>query len=200
LLQQAKALVSQYNACATAKEKKALLGASNYSLGNDAFRTKLLNDLGGTWEQVEEEVVDATQYQQGKTLYAQIYMSGVSTDFQPVVYATQNADRSGNQWSTNMVYDEETDSWMEYIKKHPYNDSRVGYGMTALNKEGSLDTLQDTMETDPNWVEVVVPEPTETVVAEEMVAEVETVQPEVTTQPEPTEQTPETVTPDGAAS
>ena len=89
---------------------------------------------------------------------------------------------------------------MEYIKKHPYNDTRVGYGMTVLNKEGSLDTLQDTMETDPNWVEVVVPEPTEVVVAEEVVDEVEKAQPEVTEQPDVTAFPTETVTLDGAAS
>ncbi len=160
LLERTYALLAQYNAAPTAKDKKAVLEAPNYSLGNDAFRTKLLKDMGGQWEQVEEEVVEATQYQQGKTLYAQVYMSGASSDFQPVVYATQNADRTGNQWATNLVYDEETATWMEYTKKHPYNDSRVGYGMTALNKEGSLETLQETMETDPNWQPVVVPEET----------------------------------------
>ena len=75
-----------------------------------------------------------------------------------MVYATQNPDLSGNQWATNMVYDEDSGSWMEYIKKHPYNDSRVSYGMTALAKEDGLDTLQEAMETDTNWAEVVVPE------------------------------------------
>lgn len=159
LLARALALVTEYNACANANEKKALLEAPNYSLGNDAFRKKLLSDMGGQWEQVETEVVDATQYQQGNTLYAQVYMTGVSSDFQPVVYATKNDDLSGSQWSTNLVYDEETDSWMEYVKKHPYNDSRVGYGMTQLAKEGALDTLQETMQTSDLWVEVVVAEP-----------------------------------------
>ena len=154
LLAQANALLTQYNACTTADQKKELLGASNYALGNDAFRKKLVNDLGGAWETVETEVVSATQYQQGKTLYAQVYMSGLASDFQPVVYATQNANLSGNQWATNLVYDEITDSWMEYTKKHPYNNSRVSYGMTALAKEGSLEALQDDMQTSEYWDEV----------------------------------------------
>ena len=158
LLQKALTLVTEYNACTTANEKKALLEASNYSLGNDAFRKKLLGDMGGAWEQVEEEVVAATQYQQNQTLFAQVYMSGVSTNFQPVVYATKYDDLSGSQWSTNLVYDEETDSWMEYVKKHPYNNSRVGYGMTQLSKDGSLDTLQDDMQTNEYWAEVVLPD------------------------------------------
>ena len=159
LLQRVNELLTAYNACDTNREKKDLLEASNYSLGNDAFRTKVLSDLGGKWEAVETEVVDATQYQQGKTLYAQVYMSGSSADFQPVVYATQNDDRSGNQWSTNLVYDDETSTWMEYVKKHPYNDSRVGYYMTQLSREGTLDALQDTMQVSPDWAAVVTPEP-----------------------------------------
>ena len=115
--------------------------------------------MGGSWEQLEEEVVDATQYQQGNTLYVQLFMSGLSSDFVPVVYTTQNPDRSGNQWSTNLVYDDESDVWMEYTQKHAYNDSRVGYYMTNLRAEDSYDALKDTMETSPVWEEVVVPEP-----------------------------------------
>ena len=161
LLARVQELLTSYNACTTANEKKTLLDASNYSLGNDAFRTKLLSDMGGSWEQVETEVVDATQYQQDKTLYAQVYMSGSSKDFQPVVYATGNADRSGNQWSTNLVYDEATQTWMEYVLKHPYNDSRVGYYMTNLAAPDSLEALQETMETSDLWQPVVVDTPEE---------------------------------------
>ena len=159
LLERANALLAQYNACTTMAEKRALLGAPNNSLGNDAIRTKLLADMGGSWDQLEEEVVDATQYQQGKTLYVQVYMSGLSSDFVPVVYTTQNPDRSGNQWSTNLVYDDEDAVWMEYTQKHAYNDSRVGYYVTNLSNEGSYDALKDTMETSPVWQEVVVSEP-----------------------------------------
>lgn len=156
LLQQARELLAQYNACTTLNEKKDLLGTTNYAVGNDALRSKLLTDNGGSWDQVEGEVVDATEYQQGKTLYAQVYMSGTSADYQPVVYATQNSDQSGNQWSTNLVYDEETDTWMEYVKKHPYNNSRVGYGMTQLNTEGALDNLEEQFATSELWQEVIV--------------------------------------------
>ena len=158
LLERANALLAQYNACLTAAEKKALLEAPNYSLGNDAFRTKILADMGGSWEQLEEEVVDATQYQQDKTLYVQLFMSGLSSDLVPVVYTTLNSDRSGNQWATNLVYDDESDVWMEYTQKHSSNDSRVGYYMTNLRPEDSYDALKDTMETSPVWQEVVVPE------------------------------------------
>ena len=161
LLDRVNALLEQYNACTTNDEKKALLGAPNYSLGNDAFRTKVLADMGGSWEQLEEEVVDATEYQQDKTLYVQVYMSGLSSDFIPVVYTTQNPDRSGNQWSTNLVYDEEDAAWMEYTQKHPSNDSREGYYMTNLAKPGTYDALMETMETSAVWQEVVVPEPEE---------------------------------------
>ena len=158
LLERANALLTQYNACANTAEKRALLGATNNSLGNDAIRTKLLADLGGSWEQLESEVVDATQYQQDKTLYVQVYMSGVSSDFVPVVYTTQNSDRSGNQWATNLVYDGEAATWMEYTQKHTYNDSRVGFYMTTLgNNEDGWEELQDTMETSLVWQPVDVP-------------------------------------------
>ena len=121
------------------------------------MRTKLLADLGGSWEQLEEEVVDATQYQQDKTLYVQVYMSGLGSEYVPVVYTTQNSDRSGNQWSTNLVYNDEIGNWVEYTQKHPYNDSRVGFGMTSLyNNEDGWDELKDAMETSPVWEEVVV--------------------------------------------
>lgn len=158
LLERAYALLAQYNAAPTNKDKKEVLGASNFSLSNDAFRKKLLADLGGTWEQLETEVVDATQYQQDKTLYTQVYMSGSTSDMTPVVYATQNADLTGNQWATNLVYDEATGTWMEYVKQHPYNNGRVTYGMTALAKDGTLEELQETMQTSELWAEVVVPE------------------------------------------
>ena len=158
LLERANALLTQYNACTSMAEKRALLGAPNNSLGNDAIRTKLLSDLGGSWESLEPEVVDATQYQQGKKLYVQVYMSGVSSDFVPVVYTTQNSDRSGNQWATNLVYDDEAATWMEYTQKHPYNDSRVGFYMTTLgNNEDGWEELKDTMETSPVWQPVDVP-------------------------------------------
>ena len=161
LLERVNALLEQYNACTTADEKKALLEAPNYSLGNDAFRAKVLADLGGSWETLEEEVVDATEYQQDKTLYVQVYMSGSSSNFIPVVYTTQNSGLNGNQWSTNLVYDEEDATWMEYTQKHPYNNSRVGYYMTNLSKDGTYDALMETMETSEVWQEVVVPEPEE---------------------------------------
>lgn len=160
LLERAQALLTQYNACTTMEEKRILLGASNYSLGNDALRTKLLADMGGSWEQLEEEVVDATEYQQDKTLYVQVYMSGSSSDFTPVVYTTANSDRSGNQWSTNLVYVEDEETWMEYVKKHKYNDSRVGYYVTELAEAGTWDALQEEMETSELWQEVTVEEET----------------------------------------
>ena len=154
LLERSYALLNQYNACTTMEEKRVLLGASNYSLGNDALRAKLLADMGGNWELLEEEVTDATEYQQEKTLYVQVYMSGSSSDFTPVVYTAPNSDRSGNQWATNLVYVEDESTWMEYVKKHPYNDSRVAYYVTGLAPEGSWDTLQETMETSDLWQEV----------------------------------------------
>ncbi|HRX58940.1 MAG TPA: hypothetical protein P5075_09220 [Eubacteriales bacterium] len=155
LYERAAALLEQYNACTTMEEKRVLLGASNYSLGNDAIRKKLLADMEGSWEQLEEETVDATEYQQDKTLYVQVYMAGTSDDYQPVIYTTQNSDLSGNQWSTNLVYIEDTETWMEYVKKHPYNDSCVGYYMTSLyNDADAWDELQEDMETDGLWTEV----------------------------------------------
>ncbi len=158
LLERANALLAQYNACATMAEKRALLEAPNNSLGNDAIRTKILADLGGSWEQLEEAVTAATQYQQGKTLYVQVYMSGVSSDYVPVVYTTQNSDRSGNQWATNLVYDGEAATWMEYTQKHAYNDSRVGFYMTTLyNNEDGWEELKDTMAESPVWQPVDVP-------------------------------------------
>ena len=71
---------------------------------------------------------------------------------------TKNADLSGNnQWSTNLIYDDETALWMEYTQKHPYNDSRVGYSMTTLgNKADGWEELKDTMESSPVWQEVIV--------------------------------------------
>ena len=109
-------------------------------------------------------MVDATQYQQGKTLYVQVYMSGLRTELVPVVYTTQNSDLSGNQWSTNLVYNDDSALWMEYTQKHPYNDSRVGFGMTSLgNNEDGWEELKDVMETSPVWVEVVVTDTTDPV-------------------------------------
>lgn len=154
LLERSYVLLDQYNACTTMEEKRVLLGASNYSLGNDAQRAKLLADMGGSWELLEEEVTEATEYQQEKTLYVQVYMSGSSSDFTPVVYTAPNSDRSGNQWAANLVYVEDESTWMEYVKKHPYNDSRVAYYVTVLAPEGSWDTLQETMETSDLWQEV----------------------------------------------
>ncbi|MDP3448811.1 MAG: hypothetical protein Q8S22_12235 [Eubacteriales bacterium] len=158
LLERANALLAQYNAYTTMAEKRALLEASNNSLGNDAIRTKLLADLGGSWEQLEAEVVAATEYQQGKTLHVQVYMSGISSGYVPVVYTTQNADRSGNQWATNLVYNDETATWMEYTQKHAYNDSRVGFYMTPLkDNEDGWEELKETMEESPVWQPVEVP-------------------------------------------
>lgn len=163
MLERANALLVQYNACTTMAEKRALLGASNNSLGNDAIRTKLLADLGGSWELLETEVVAATEYQQGKTLYVQVYISDVSASYVPVVYTTQNSDRSGNQWATNLVYNDETAVWMEYTQKHAYNDSRVGFYMTTLyNNEDGWEELKETMDESPVWQPVEVPAADET--------------------------------------
>ncbi len=157
MLARATELLEQYYACATAEEKRVLLGASNYSLGNDALRAKLLSDMGGSWELLEQEVVDATEYQQDQTLYVQVYFGDLSSDYVPVVYTTKNSDLSGNQWSTNLIYDDDLESWMEYTQKHPYNDSRVGYYVTTLyNNEDGYEELKDVMETSDVWQEVVV--------------------------------------------
>lgn len=159
MLENANALLTKYYACTSADEKRELLGITNSNFSNDSFRAKLLADLGGSWEQLEDEVVDATQYQQDKTLYVQVYMSGLSSEYVPVVYTTQNSDLSGNQWATNLVYDDDNAAWMEYTQKHPYNDSRVPFGMTSLyNNEDGYDELKDVMATSPVWEEVVVDE------------------------------------------
>ena len=163
LLERANTLLAQLFACKNNTEKRALLEAPNNSLGNDAIRTKLLADLGGSWEQLEAEVVAATEYQQGKTLYVQVFVAGTSSSYEPVVYTTQNSDRSGNQWATNLVYDDETATWMEYTQKHAYNNSRVGYYLTGLyNEDGAWDELKDTMETSDVWQPVEVPAESET--------------------------------------
>lgn len=159
MLERANTLIAQFNACTTADQKRELLGVTNSNFSNDSFRSKLIADMGGTWENLEQEVVDATEYQQDKTLYVQVYIAGKSTDYEAVVYSTQNPALGGSQWSTNLVYDDETELWMEYTQKHPYNDSRVGYSLAGLNgKEGGYDTLKDTMETSDVWQPVEVPE------------------------------------------
>ena len=160
LLERANALISEFNACTTADQKRELLGVTNSNFSNDSFRKKIITDMGGTWENLEQEVVDATEYQQDKALYVQVYIAGKSTDYEAVVYSTQNPALGGSQWSTNLVYDNETELWMEYTQKHPYNDSRVGYSLVGLyNKDGSYDALKDTMETSDVWQPVEVPEP-----------------------------------------
>ena len=159
LLERALNLIAQFNACTTADEKRELLGITNSNFSNDSFRSKLIADMGGTWENLEQEIIDATEYQQDKTLYVQVYIAGKSTDYEAVVYSTQNPALGGSQWSTNLVYDDETELWMEYTQKHPYNDSRVGYSLVGLyNKEGGYDALKDTMETSDVWQPVEVPE------------------------------------------
>ncbi len=152
MLDRAYTLIAQFNACTNSAEKRALLGITNNNFSNDSFRKKILSDMGGSFEQLEAEVVASTEYQQGKTLYVQVYVAGKSTDYEPVVYSTQNSDLSGNQWSTNLVYDDDTATWMEYTKKHPYNDSREGYSLAGLNgNEDGYDELKDTMESSDLW-------------------------------------------------
>ena len=152
MLDRAYTLIAQFNACTNSAEKRALLGITNNNFSNDSFRKKILTDMGGSFEQLEAEVVASTEYQQGKTLYVQVYISGKSSAYEPVVYSTQNSDLSGSQWSTNLVYDDDTSTWMEYTKKHPSNDSRVGYSLAGLNgKEGGYDELKDTMESSDLW-------------------------------------------------
>ena len=152
MLDRAYTLIAQFNACTNSAEKRALLGITNNNFSNDSFRKKILADMGGSFEQLEAEVVASTEYQQGKTLYVQVYIAGKSTAYEPVVYSTQNSDLSGSQWSTNLVYDDDTATWMEYTKKHPYNDSRVGYSLAGLNgKEDGYDELKDTMESSDLW-------------------------------------------------
>ncbi len=152
MLDRAYTLIAQFNACTNSEEKRTLLGITNNNFSNDSFRKKILSDMGGSFEQLEAEVVASTEYQQGKTLYVQVYIAGKSTAYEPVVYSTQNSDLSGNQWSTNLVYDDDTSTWMEYTKKHPSNDSRVGYSLAGLNgKEDGYDELKDTMESSDLW-------------------------------------------------
>lgn len=152
MIERTYALIAQFNACTNSAEKRALLGISNNNFSNDSFRQKILSDMGGSFEQLEAEVVASTQYQQGKTLYVQVYVAGKSTAYEPVVYSTQNSDLSGSQWSTNLVYDDDTSTWMEYTKKHSSNESRVGYSLAGLNaKEGGYDELKDTMESSDLW-------------------------------------------------
>lgn len=152
MLDRAYTLIAQFNACTNSAEKRALLGITNNNFSNDSFRKKILSDMGGSFEMLEADVVASTEYQQGKTLYVQVYVSGKSAAYEPVVYSTQNSDLSGNQWSTNLVYDDDTSTWMEYTKKHPSNDSREGYSLAGLNGvEGGYDGLKDTMETSDLW-------------------------------------------------
>ena len=152
MIERTYALIAEFNACTNSAEKRALLGITNNNFSNDSFRKKILSDMGGSFEQLEADVVASTQYQQGKTLYVQVYVAGKSTDYEPVVYSTQNSDLSGSQWSTNLVYDDDTATWMEYTKKHTYNDSRVGYSLAGLNgKEDGYDELKDTMESSDLW-------------------------------------------------
>ncbi len=162
MLDRAYTLIAQFNASANSAEKRALLGISNNNFSNDSFRQKILADMGGSFEQLEAEVVDSTQYQQDKTLYVQVYIAGKSTAYEPVVYSTQNSGLLGSQWSTNLVYDDNTATWMEYTQKHEFNDSRVGYSLAKMNgQEGAADALKDTMETSDLWQPVEVTPDTE---------------------------------------
>lgn len=154
LYKRAIALVEAYNSCKTTAEKRELLGITDSNFSNDTFRAKLLRDLGGTWDRLESDIVSATQYQQGKTLYVQVYLVPSGGSFIPVIYSTQNSALNGNQWSTNLVYHDETNSWMEYTQKHAYNDSRVGYGMTQLNSASAWNTLKDTIQSSSVWQKV----------------------------------------------
>lgn len=152
LLERAATLISQFHGCTTSAEKRALLGVANSNFSNDSFRAKLVSDMGGIWEQLEEEVVDATAYQQSKTLYVQVFIAGKPAAYEAVVYSTQNPALSGNQWSTNLVYNDETATWMEYTKKHPYNDSREGYKINGLyNNDDGWDALKETMDESDDW-------------------------------------------------
>lgn len=173
MLERANALIAQFNACTNSAEKRTLLGITNSNFSNDSFRHKILTDMGGSWEQLETDVQDAMAYEPSKALYVQVYIAGKSTDYEPVVYTTQFSDLSGSQWSTNLVYDDDTATWMEYTKKHDYNDSRVGYSLAKLNgQEGAWDTLKDTMETSDLWQPVdVAPEAGEPAEAPVVVAE-----------------------------
>ena len=147
-------LLARFNACSTKEEQKKVLEATNMALNNDAFRAKLLKDNGGEWDQLEAKVVSATQYQQGKTFYVQVYMAKYNGEFTPVIYATQNKDTTGNQWATNLVYNPETKTWNEYVKKHPYNNGRESFGMHSLNNSMSWEELKETMAVSEKWEEV----------------------------------------------
>lgn len=144
----------QYNNCKTTAEKRTLLGITDSNFSNDTFRAKLLRDLGGTWDRLESDIVSSTQYQQGKSLYVQVYLIPSGGSFIPVIYSTQNSALNGSQWSTNLIYNDETNIWMEYTQKHAYNDSRVGYGMTLLNSASSWNALKETMQSSPVWQKV----------------------------------------------
>ena len=110
--------------------------------------------MGGSWEQLETDVTNTTEYQQDKTFYVQVYMSGDAKNFTPVIYTSSNADRNGNQWATNLVYDGASQTWTEYVEKHQFNNSRVAYYVTKLAPKDSWNTLRETMKTSELWRKV----------------------------------------------
>ena len=155
LLKRTNALIAEYSNCKTADEKRALLGITNSNFSNDTFRAKLVRDLGGSWERLESGIVGDTQYQQGKSFYVQVYLIPSGSSFIPVIYSTQNSALSGNQWATNLIYNDETRNWMEYTQKHAYNDSRVTFSMTNLSSASAWSTHKDAMASSSVWRQVI---------------------------------------------
>ncbi len=146
-------LLGEFYALDSAKEKQELLGIKDNNFSNDSFRRKLHRENGDSWEKLESEIVAATQYQQGRTMYVQPYLiNRKGSQFDVVIYANTSTDAIG-QWTTNLIYDSDSEIWYEYVKKHPYNNSREAYKLNYANNM-SWSELRDEILSDENWVAI----------------------------------------------
>lgn len=133
----------------TNEEKKDYLEWwENNNLSNDTKRRKLLKDNGGTWDPLEESVLEQTEYMKNNnnSYFVQPYVTNQNV---ALIFAN-TSDGLSTDWQTNLVFNPRDGKWYEYVKKHPHNDSRESFKMTAF-KDMTQEQIFNSFENTDLW-------------------------------------------------
>lgn len=121
----------------------------NDYLSNEAFRSVIMESLGGNWENLDKTINDKIGNEQ---LYVQSY---IQPSGDVIIYANKSADGKVQQWAASAIYNPENGQW--YKLKAPIYANSSKYKDLANLKDKDIhnwETIKKDLEV--NW-EAIVP-------------------------------------------
>lgn len=118
-------------------------GLVNY-LSNSNIRTRMLEEFGGEWPELEAEIAANTTVSKKDKLYVQPYISVKNGKYGgTLIYASMSSGKSGRQpWEAYAIYNPNDNKWYKPVAGNTYTEGKQTYNVDRLYKEAHEDTVE----------------------------------------------------------